>query len=353
MAEVTPERQAARLYEYAKGFMAVHLIDTGLRLGLFARLREAREGLTPADLARALSLHEPYVRVWCETAYAWELLDATAGGGFRLAPHYDAILADAAHPRYLGALMAGLAEPLTADLRRYPEYFRTGGVYPFQAHGQAFSRCVSEISAGFHAALVQRILPAVPGIQSKLEAGAKVLDVGCGAGDLLIKLAQAYPRVEGLGVDIDPHGIGLARWNIAEAGLGHRLQVEPLGADGIGHADEFDLAILFEVLHEMKPAVRPDALAGCYRALKPGGTLFILDETYPSRVDDLRKPEYAFAVQTAFSELVWGNTVPTREEQDALLAGAGFTGVQRFPIAAIFTAITAQKPRGGHHGESA
>ncbi len=48
-------------------------------------------------------------------------------------------------------------------------------------------------------------------------------------------------------------------------------------------------------------------------------------------------------MQTAFNELVWGNVVPTREEQEALLGGAGFGEVQRTPLGGIFTVLTAEK----------
>lgn len=77
--------------------------------------------------------------------------------------------------------------------------------------------------------------------------------------------------------------------------------------------------------------------------MKEDGILFILDETYPTTSEDLRNPEYAFAVQTGFNELIWGNVVPTREEQDVLLHDAGFGGIERSVVGDIFTVITACK----------
>jgi SAM-dependent methyltransferase len=100
---------------------------------------------------------------------------------------------------------------------------------------------------------------------------------------------------------------------------------------------------MFEVLHEIPRAVRPQVLANCHRALKPGAPLFILDETYPSTLAGLRARAHALAVQTAYNELIWGNVVPTAEEQDSLLRAAGFARIDRAQIATYFTAITAWK----------
>ena len=74
-----------------------------------------------------------------------------------------------------------------------------------------------------------------------------------------------------------------------------------------------------------------------------GAPLFILDETYPSEIEALRDRASNLAVQTAFNELIWGNVVPTAEDQDGLLAQAGFARVQRAQIATYFTALTAWK----------
>jgi methylase of polypeptide subunit release factors len=50
-------------------------------------------------------------------------------------------------------------------------------------------------------ALVPEALPKIPGLIEKLSAGAKVADVGCGAGAGPIALAQAFPRADVHGYD--------------------------------------------------------------------------------------------------------------------------------------------------------
>lgn len=345
-AAVTPDQQIDLMWDYLKGFHAVHLIRTGVELGLFARIAEAGEdGIDAAALASALGLHAPYVGVWCNTAFAYGLLDGEDGppAVFRLSPHIDSILVDRRHPRHLAPYFVGATGFYAEDLGRYPEFFKTGAVHSFQAHGREFSDGIAATTAGFHPVIARRMLPAIPGLEAKLADGARVLDMGCGAAGLMMRIAQTHPTVTCLGIDVDAHGVALARQRIAEAGLADRVAVELSDGGEIGHENAFDVVTMFEVLHEIPPAVRPQVLANCHRALKPGAPLFILDETYPATLAGLRERTHALAVQTAYNELIWGNVVPTADEQDSLLRTAGFARIDRAQVATYFTAITAWK----------
>jgi hypothetical protein len=62
------------------------------------------------------------------------------------------------------------------------------------------------------------------------------------------------------------------------------------------------------------------------------------------RDEEARRPEFRFPLQTAFEELVWGNVLLTREEQDRLLRKAGFVGdITRELIGEGFTVLTTQR----------
>ncbi len=342
MSEITAEQQVSRMWQHIKGFHVVHFVSIGEKLGFFAQLREAEEGLSAAQLAAAAGLHEPYVKVWCDTGIAYEILEP-AGGRYRLAPFLDVVLADPGGPRNLTPYFACTVDYLSHDLERYPEFFKSGETYTFQEHGDQFSRAIGDITTGLHIVVAKRLLPSIPGLKEVLEGGPHILDMGCGAGGLLVRLAKTYPGATCVGVDVDAPRAPAARANVAAAGLDDRIRIEHMTGETIAHQDEFDLVTLFEVIHEIPMPVRPQVIANCFQALKPGGALFILDETYPSQAADLAKPEYAFAVQTAFNELIWGNVVPTREEQESLLGEAGFVDLQRAQIGDIFTMITARK----------
>jgi hypothetical protein len=100
-----------------------------------------------------------------------------------------------------------------------------------------------------------------------------------------------------------------------------------------------------EVLHEIAPTIRPSVINESAAALKPGGWMLIVDETYPSTLEELRKPEFRFPLMTGFEEMVWGNVLPTREEQEKLLRDAGLTGpIERSVIGEGFTVLATRKP---------
>lgn len=340
----TAEQQTGQIWEYLKGFHAVHLIDVGVRLGLFAKLKE-KPDQTATELAAEEGLHEFYVAVWCRTGVAYGLLDGDDGPPqrFRLASYMDQILADPGGPRHLAPYCTTATDFLAADFSRYPELFRNGGAFTFQEHGDAFTAAIGGITGGFHAVFAKRLLPSLPGLKEKLAQGCRILDMGCGAGNLLMRIAEAHPKAECVGVDVDAHGVAQAQKLLAQSPLADRVRIEHLAGEVISHRDAFDVAIMFEVLHEIPLAVRPQVLANCHRALKPGGTLVILDETLPTQLADLRRPEYLLSVQTQWNELIWGNVVPTAPEQEALLGGAGFGKIARQSVAGLFTLLTAVK----------
>jgi SAM-dependent methyltransferase len=122
--------------------------------------------------------------------------------------------------------------------------------------------------------------------------------------------------------------------------------VELLEGDvkSIALANSFDAALMVEVLHEVAPAQRLGLLRGCARVLRPDGWLVILDETYPSTFEEAREPEFRSALQTGFEELICGNVIPTRQEQERLLREAGFTGeIRRAVIGQGLTLLTTQR----------
>ena len=117
---------------------------------------------------------------------------------------------------------------------------------------------------------MQAWLPALDGVTAKLEAGAKVADVGCGYGASTIILAQAFPASQFWGFDYHEGSIDAARKAAAEAGVADRVTfVVASGHDYPG--TDFDLVCHFDCLHDMGDPV--GAAAHTRRSLKPDGTL--------------------------------------------------------------------------------
>lgn len=341
-SEITADSQVARVFEWRRGFNTIYLIHVGVQLGLFKALADT-PGSTGAQLAAKLGLQAPYVERWCMTAYGMELLDAQ-GDGYKLAPHFDVILASPSHPRYLGGYVQLGTDVAARDFMQCLEAFKTGKYVPFQGRGDAFNLAIASSTWGLQVLTAKKLLPGLEGLTDRLGKGGAVLEVGCGTGNLLVQIAKSFPSARVLGVDIDTESIATARKRIADAGLGERAEAKQ-GTLADVPAQSVDAAVMVEVLHEIGQDIRPAVVKDAARALKPGGWMLIVDETYPSNLDEARKPEFKFPLHTGFEELLWGNVIPTREEQETLLRDAGLTGpIERTLIGEGFTVLATRKP---------
>jgi len=344
-AEITADSQVARIFEWRRGFNTIYLIHLGVQLGLFRALNEA-PGSTADQLAAKLRLHAPYVERWCLTAYGMELLDAQ-GAGYKLAPFMDVILTAPSHPRYLGGYVQLGAEVAAEDFMRCLQAFETGKAIPFQGRGDAFNCAVASSTWGLQVVTAKKILPGLAGLSERLNGGGRVLEVGCGTGNLLVQLAKAFPASQIVGVDIDADSVTAARGRARDAGVADRVQVHQgdVATATATQGRRYDAALMVEVLHEIAAELRPAVVTETARALAPGGWMVIVDETYPGTLEEARLPEFKFPLHTGFEEMLWGNVIPTRAEQERLLRDAGLTGrIERSLIGEGFTVLATQKP---------
>ena len=125
MEEINAKSQMKKIRDFEKGFMATHLINIGAKLGVFEKLNEKKEeGLTAADLATELGLHEPYLKFWCQTAYHFQILDCDEHGKFKFQPFLDEILGDKNHFRNYLANIKMDVEIIGKGMPDAPDYFR-------------------------------------------------------------------------------------------------------------------------------------------------------------------------------------------------------------------------------------
>jgi 2-polyprenyl-3-methyl-5-hydroxy-6-metoxy-1,4-benzoquinol methylase len=342
--DVTADDQVARIFEWRRGFNTIHLIDLGVRLGLFKALADT-PGASASELAARLGLHAPYVDVWCKTAFGMALLEAQEGPAYRLAPHFDQILATPTHPRYLGGYVRLGTEVAAEDFRRCQEAFRSGKVMPFQGRGHDFNQVIAESTQGLQVVTAKKILPGLDGLAARLEAGGMLLEVGCGTGNLLTLLGKSFPSAKVVGVDVDSDSLTAARAKLAKSSFDGRVEARQGTVGETVAPGSADAVVMVEVLHEIAQPIRPAVVTAAAAALKPGGWMVIVDETYPTTLEEMRRPEFRFPLMTGFEELLWGNIIPTREEQEQLLREAGLSGpVERSIIGEGFTVLCTRKP---------
>jgi SAM-dependent methyltransferase len=322
MDRPTLPQQVTKLYELIAGFHATHLVDIAQTLGVWEALTAA-PGATSAALAERLGVDAGYLDALLRTAFAFELVDRE-GDGWRMAPHFDQILGTPDATFYLGTA-ARTHLVVAQDYADYVRRFRTGAIVPYQEHGPEFMETIGIGLRTLPRIFTDLVLPKLPRLAERLAAGARVLDVGCGTGAAIIHLAERFPGVRCVGVDIEPHSIALAQRDIAARGLADRVEARVLGAEGLTEEAAYDIATSFLVVHEIAPAEKAAALAAIARALRPGGAFVIFDEVYPGTDAELRSMPTRFAALAQWFELTWGNVLNTRTELARLCADAGLT----------------------------
>ena len=199
---------------------AVHtgMVVIGEKLGLYKAL--AAGPMTSAELAAKTNTDERYVREW---------LASQAAGGyvtydektdkFSLTEEQAFTLANEDSPAYLpGAFELALGS--LAAVPRIAESFRTGAGMGWHEHDDGvFHGCEKFFRPGYAANLVSAWIPALHDVKEKLEAGARVADVGCGKGASTILMAKAFPKSQFFGFDYHDKSIEAARETAKREGV--------------------------------------------------------------------------------------------------------------------------------------
>ena len=343
MEEITAGRQMAKVRNYEKGFIATNLINVGAKLGIFEALKEEKEGVTVPDLASRLGLHEPYLKIWCHTAYHFELLDCDDKGQFRLQPFLDEILGDRSHFRNYLSNIALSVDHVGKWFQEYPDYFRTGNIAE-NPYTPELSRAAYEPTKNIHLAFLFMIFPKYERLKQMLEQGIKFLDIGCGRGDLIIQLARAFGKSTFVGADPNIHGVEEAKQTVSQLNLEDRVFVENVAGEDLRYEDEFDVACMVVTLHEIPPDVREKVIEKVYRALKSDGQLLVLDFPYPSKLEDFRNPMYGYGIIDQFFEICAGFVHLNMQERDGMLTRVGFRDIQSMTVGkGMFEFVVATK----------
>jgi SAM-dependent methyltransferase len=326
--------QVSKLYDLIAGYHATQLIEIARQLGVWEALTSS-PGLTSGELATAIGTQPFYTDVLCRTAFSFGLLERQ-GAGWRMAPHFDQILGDPGSSFYL-ARAPRVHMAVGEDYRDYVRHFRAGTIRSYQEHDEAFIREIAEALKTLPRIVLDLVLPRLPALDARLRAGGRLLDVGCGGGWAVVQIAERFPATSCVGIDVEPYSIKLAQELIAERGLTDRCEARLQQVDELYEEEAYDVATSFLVVHEILPEAKPAAFAAVARALKPGGSFLIFDETYPETDAALQTMPSRFAALAQWYEVTWGNVVDTRTRLHALCQQAGLqvteeTTFSRFSI---------------------
>jgi SAM-dependent methyltransferase len=264
--------------------MAVPLVLLGDRLGLFAHLVQGPA--TAAQLAERAGLSERYVQEWLLAMAASGYVDHLGEGRYALSPEQHEMFCNPDSPAYV----AGGFQAMTAAARaldRLTEAFRSGdGMGWHEHHPDLFTGTERFFRPSYVNQLTSSWIPAVEGLQERLEQGGSVADVGCGLGASTRILAEAYPASSFTGSDYHQASIDLARAEADEAGLGGRVTFEVAAAQDLD--GEYDAIMMFDCLHDMPDPLA--ALRAARRSVTGDGWVVLVEPISGDTIEDALNP---------------------------------------------------------------
>lgn len=256
------------------------MVSLGHRLGLYRALAGAGP-LTSTELAKRAECAERYVREWLGSQVAGGYVTFHAiSGTYELSPEQAFVLANEESPFFIPNAW-NIPASMWFDEDRAVRAFRTGEGVPWSEHsGRLHCGVAAFYRNAYRASLVTEWLPALEGVIAKLEAGARVADVGCGYGHSTSLMAEAFPRSRFFG--FDTHAA-----SIAEARRAGTATFEVASATDYG-GDDYDLICFFDCFHDMGDPLAAASYAA--KRLAKDGTVLVVEPFANDRMEDNVSP---------------------------------------------------------------
>ncbi len=252
------------------------MTSIGHRTGLF----DAMRGMSPStvgEIAKKAGLNERYVREWLGAMVTAGVVEVDpTSTRYVLPAEHAAFLTRAAaadnmavFAQYI-ALMGSVEDEIV-------ECFKKGGGVPYERFPRFHAVMAEDSGQSVLSSLESHVLPLVPGLTDQLARGVRVLDVGCGSGRIMNRLAELYPKSRFTGIDLSSEAIATARGEALGKGL---KNIEFIARD-LSNFDEttepqaHDFITTFDAIHDQ---ARPlNVLKGIYRSLKDDGVYLMQD----------------------------------------------------------------------------
>ena len=314
------------------------MISLGHRTGLFDAIADMPAPAGSTAIAQRAGLNERYVREWLAAMVAAGVVDYDErGDAYRLPLEHAARLTRAATPANL-AVFAQYIPLLGTVEDDIAECFRQGGGVPYARYRRFHEVMAEDSGQTVLPAIREHILPLVPGLIERLEAGIRVLDAGCGRGRALDLMAGWFPNSRFVGYDLSEEAIAFAGVEAKRKGQGNVSFV----AQDLSHFGEtaepgaFDLVLTFDAIHDQ--ANPRGVLRGIRRSLADSGVYLAQDIKGSSRVHLNRSHPLGTLLYTISCMhcmtvslaqggeglgAMWG-----REKAEELLREAGFSSIE-------------------------
>jgi len=307
------------------------MVVIGEKLGLYKAL--AARPMGSSELALKTRTDERYLREWLasQAAGGYITYDEKTGK-FSLSTEQAFTLANEDSPAYLpGAFELALGS--LAAVPRIADSFRTGQGMGWHEHADGvFHGCEKFFRPGYAANLVSAWIPALCDVKEKLEAGARVADVGCGKGASTLLMAKAFPKSRFFGFDYHSKSIEAAREYARRDGVADRVTFEVAKAKEFPGKD-YDFVAVFDCLHDMGDPI--GAAAHVRKSLGKDGTWMIVEPFANDQLKDNLNP--VGRVFYSFSTLLCTPCSRSQEVGMCLGAQAGETRIRDVVTSAGFS----------------
>ena len=317
----TATEVADRVLQAALGTTDLLAIYLGDRLGLYRSLA-AHGPARAAELAERTATHPRYIREWLEQQAITGFVEVTDpeltpqdGRRFALSEAAREVFTDTQSLSYL----APVARTFAASMQQLPgilEAYRRGGGVSWSQLGPDARESQADLNRPWFTHALPAALAAVPSLDTTLRRpGARVADIGCGAGWSTLALAAAYPGATVHGYDVDAPSVALAQANLAREGLPtadparhsapgatpttatDRVQFAVADAAELP-ADSYDVVFAFECIHDLSEPVT--VLSAARRSLRACGSVIVMDEavapTFAPPGDEVERLMYGYSL---------------------------------------------------------
>lgn len=252
------------------------MTSIGHRTGLLDTMA-GMEPATSEEIAAAAGLNERYVREWLGAMVTSGVVDIDpATHRYALPAEHAALLTRPAGADNLAvfAQYIGLLGSVEDDI---VECFRNGGGVPYERYPRFHEVMAEDSGQSVLSTLESHILPLVPGLTDRLNDGIAMLDLGCGRGRILNRLAELFPNSTFTGMDLSEEAISYARDEAAAKGLSNAtFEIADLSDfHETAPVEAYDFVTTFDAVHDQ---ARPlNLLRGIRRALRPDGVYLMQD----------------------------------------------------------------------------
>ncbi len=251
------------------------MISIGHRTGLFDTMSVM--GWTDSNkLAEQAGLNERYVREWLGAMATGGVVEVDDSGRYRLPEDHAQLLTRDTDLDNL-AVMAQYISVLGSVEDDIVECFYNGGGVPYEKYDRFHEVMAEDSGMTVLDALEDYILPLIPGLTEKLQSGISVLDVGCGRGRAMLKMADLFPNSKFKGLDLSEEAISWATAEAEKRGL-ENVEFEVRDAsdfDQTAEPEAYDFVTTFDAIHDQAKPL--SVLKGIRKTLKPGGIYLMQD----------------------------------------------------------------------------